>query len=211
MTPAHACRALAFEHDRFNEGMSFQAKILPLEHRLEKPSRSGPASPALLIDMKDAAALVVAGVEIGDRLDARVLRGGAKRIEDIPAHARRVDPPFPARSVRLAFPEDEVGAVLRRIGLPTAAVHEFDDFDRAIDFVRRNRARWVVKFSGQGFASTRNYVGEMEGGEDVLAVLRLQRDRWKYAEAPRFIVMEHLSGVEVGTGAFFNGRLNFWT
>lgn len=101
-----------------------------------------------------------------------------------------------------AFAQD----VLGRIGLATAAVHEFADFDRAIDFVRRNRGRWVVKFSGQGFASTRNYVGEMESGDDVLAVLRLQRDRWKYAETPQFIVMEHLSGVEVGTGAFFNGR-----
>lgn len=101
-----------------------------------------------------------------------------------------------------AFAQD----VLRRIGLPTAAVHEFGDFDRGIDFVRRNPGRYVVKFSGEGFASFRNYVGEMDGGEDVIAVLRLQRDRWKYDEVPRFILMEHLRGVEVGTGAFFNGR-----
>jgi phosphoribosylamine---glycine ligase len=101
-----------------------------------------------------------------------------------------------------AFAQD----VLRSIGLPTAAVHEFDDFDRAIAFLRRSPGRYVVKFSGQGFASTRNYVGEMDNCDDVLAVLHLQRDRWKYDEAPRFILMEHLRGVEVGTGAFFNGR-----
>lgn len=97
-------------------------------------------------------------------------------------------------------------AVLRSIGLETAASHPFDDFDRAIDFVRRHPRRYVVKFSGEGFASTRNYVGTMENGDDIVAVLRLQGDRWKYDEPPHFILMEFIDGVEVGCGAFFNGR-----
>jgi phosphoribosylamine--glycine ligase len=97
-------------------------------------------------------------------------------------------------------------SVLRGIGLETAASHEFDDFDRAIEFVQRNRGRYVVKFSGEGFASTRNYVGAMDNGDDILAVLRLQRDRWAYDERPQFILMDFIDGVEVGCGAFFNGR-----
>ncbi|HSP34926.1 MAG TPA: phosphoribosylglycinamide synthetase C domain-containing protein, partial [Thermoanaerobaculia bacterium] len=97
-------------------------------------------------------------------------------------------------------------SVLRSIGLETAASHEFDDFDRAVRFVERQPGRYVVKFSGHGFASTRNYVGAMDRGEDIIAVLRLQRDRWWYEEPPHFILMDHLSGVEVGLGAFFNGR-----
>ena len=97
-------------------------------------------------------------------------------------------------------------SVLHDAGLLTAASHEFDDFDQAIEFVRKNRARYVVKFSGEGFASTRNYVGAMDSGDDILAVLRLQRDRWTYDERPHFILMEHLAGIEVGVGAFFNGR-----
>ncbi len=96
--------------------------------------------------------------------------------------------------------------VLRRAGLITAATHPFDDFDHAIEHVLRNRGRYVLKFSGDGFASTRNYVGEMDSGDDVMAVLRLQRSRWSYEEKPRFILMEHLRGVEVGVGAFFNGQ-----
>lgn len=96
--------------------------------------------------------------------------------------------------------------VLRQIGLITAASHPFQDFDDAIRFVQKHRARYVVKFSGEGFASTRNYVGDMDSGEDVVAVLELQRDRWQYDEAPSFIVMEHVPGVEVGLGAHFNGR-----
>lgn len=101
-----------------------------------------------------------------------------------------------------AFGQD----VLRHIGLSTAASHEFRDFDRAIAFVETHRGRYVLKFSGQGFASTRNYVGAMDSGDDVIAVLRLQRDRWAYDEPPHFIVMEHVTGVEAGIGAFFNGR-----
>ncbi|MEO8034717.1 MAG: phosphoribosylglycinamide synthetase C domain-containing protein [Acidobacteriota bacterium] len=95
--------------------------------------------------------------------------------------------------------------LLRSVGLLTADTHEFESFDSAIEFVERTRRRFVLKFSGHGFASTRNYVGEMEHGEDIVAVLRLQRDRWAYAEAPTFVLMEHITGVEVGVGAFFNG------
>jgi phosphoribosylamine--glycine ligase len=95
---------------------------------------------------------------------------------------------------------------MHRLGMRTAATHEFSDFDQAIEFVGRERERFVLKFSGQGFASTRNYVGVMEEGDDVVAVLRLQKSRWTYSEPPRFILMEHLNGVEVGVGAFFNGE-----
>jgi len=101
-----------------------------------------------------------------------------------------------------AFAQD----VLRDIGLKTAASHEFTNFDEAIAFVREHRGRYVIKYSGQGFASTRNYVGDMDDGEDVIAVLQLQRDRWTYNERPEFILMEHVTGVEVGVGSFFNGR-----
>ena len=96
--------------------------------------------------------------------------------------------------------------VLRSIGLSTAPAHEFHDFDAAIEFVTHTRSRYVLKFSGQGFASTRNYVGEMEDGADIIAVLRLQRARWSYVESPHFILMDFVSGVEVGVGAFFNGQ-----
>jgi phosphoribosylamine--glycine ligase len=92
------------------------------------------------------------------------------------------------------------------IGMQTAAVREFDDFEEGRHFLEANPARYVLKFSGQGFASTRNYVGVMDSGADMIAVLDVQRRRWKYAERPEFILMEHVQGVEVGVGAFFNGR-----
>ncbi|HMA19324.1 MAG TPA: phosphoribosylglycinamide synthetase C domain-containing protein [Gemmatimonadaceae bacterium] len=101
-----------------------------------------------------------------------------------------------------AFGQD----AMRTMGLQTAPSHPFSAFDDALRFVREHRRRYVLKFSGHGFASTRNYVGEMDSGDDVLAVLKLQRDRWTYSEKPEFILMDHVTGVEVGLGSFFNGR-----
>ena len=99
--------------------------------------------------------------------------------------------------------------VLREVApaeLQFAGMHEFSSFDVAIEFVRRVPGRYVYKLNGSAFASTRNYVGEMEDGLDVIALLGVQRDRWAYAESPSFVLMEHVAGVEVGVGAYFDGE-----
>jgi phosphoribosylamine--glycine ligase len=43
-------------------------------------------------------------------------------------------------------------------------------------------------------------------GEDMLATLRLQRAKWSLPEVPRYVLMRHVRGVEVGVGGFFDGR-----
>jgi phosphoribosylamine--glycine ligase len=91
-------------------------------------------------------------------------------------------------------------------GLQIARAHEFHGFDDAIDFVRSSPARYVFKLSGSGWSSTRNYVGQMQNGADIIALLDAQRRVWSFDEEPEGILMEHLSGVEVGVGAFFNGK-----
>ena len=94
---------------------------------------------------------------------------------------------------------------LGSLGLTTAMSFELDGFEDAIARLERHPGRYVLKFSGGGFASTRSYVGTEDDGADVLAVLRLQRRRWTLGERPRVVLMEHLHGVEVGVGAFFDG------
>lgn len=97
-------------------------------------------------------------------------------------------------------------SVLASLGLPTAAMYEFDGFDAAITFVQSHRERFVLKFSGGGFSSTRSYVGTLADGSDMLAMLAHQRRRWTYSDVPRVVLMQHVTGVEVGVGAFFNGH-----
>jgi phosphoribosylamine--glycine ligase len=97
-------------------------------------------------------------------------------------------------------------STLAGLGLPTAATHEFAGFDQAIRFVEQTRRRYVLKFSGSGFASTRSYVAMLPDGSDMLAMLIQQRQKWAYEETPTVVLMDHLQGVEVGVGAWFNGR-----
>ncbi len=93
---------------------------------------------------------------------------------------------------------------LRDAGLRVAPSVELDGFDEALAYVERHPARYVLKFSGGGTDSTRSYVGTLDDGRDLAAVLRLQGAR---ADGPRsrIVLMHHLRGVEVGVGAFFDG------
>ena len=96
-------------------------------------------------------------------------------------------------------------SVLRDLGLSTAKSHEFKSFDEAIDFVRRVPGRYVFKLNGSEWSSTRSYVGAMDNGDDMIAMLRATARSWPSDESPSFVLMEHITGVEVGVGAFFNG------
>ena len=96
--------------------------------------------------------------------------------------------------------------VLRDLGLQTAGSHSFDGFDEAMSFVRESPGRYVFKLSGSSWSSTRTYVGQMENGLDMLALLESVRRNWTLDEDPQGVLMDFVSGVEVGVGAFFNGR-----
>jgi phosphoribosylamine--glycine ligase len=94
----------------------------------------------------------------------------------------------------------------RDAGLSIAPSYEVSGWDEAIAFVERRPARYVLKFSGAGFASTRTYVGVMDDGRDLLASLRTQKRLWMLDQTPEMVLMEHVTGIEVGVGAYFNGR-----
>ncbi len=96
--------------------------------------------------------------------------------------------------------------VLRDAGLRTAATHAFDDWGAAAAFVRRRGGRWVLKFNGAQAERQRNLVGQMDDGSDLLAVLELAAARQPAHERPDFVLMAYVQGIEVGVGAFFDGR-----
>jgi phosphoribosylamine--glycine ligase len=96
-------------------------------------------------------------------------------------------------------------AVMRDAGMQTAPTHAFRRIEDGIAFVQSRPGRYVFKLSDDASASTRNYVGEMDDGADILAVLHAERERAGDRPA-EFVLMEHLSGVEVGIGAYFDGQ-----
>lgn len=95
-----------------------------------------------------------------------------------------------------AFAQD----ILAGLGLQIAGVHAFSDVAAAAAFVEAQPARYVLKFSGPDFASSDNYVGQFADGRDVLALLRARE-----GAAGDFILMDHIEGVEMGVGAYFDG------
>ena len=95
--------------------------------------------------------------------------------------------------------------VLRGIGLDVAGVWEFEAAEPALAFLAERPGRYVLKFSGDGFGAADNYIGRMRDGRDVAAVLRVKL-KAREGKATRFILMERLDGVEMGVGAYFDGR-----
>ena len=95
--------------------------------------------------------------------------------------------------------------VLRDLGMPIPAVHEFDTAADADAFLKQRPGRYVLKFNGDGFGAADTYVGRLADGRDVAAMIaakfrQLNKDRIG------FVLVEHLSGVEMGVGAYFNGE-----
>ncbi len=95
-------------------------------------------------------------------------------------------------------------SVLAGIGLKTAGVWEFGEEAAALAFLAERPGRYVLKFSGDGFGASDNYVGRMRDGRDVVAMVSA-RMRQRAGKPTRFILMEHLDGVEMGVGAYFDG------
>jgi phosphoribosylamine--glycine ligase len=97
---------------------------------------------------------------------------------------------------------------LASLGLRTVPTYAFDDFERAIAFVQSHPRRYVFKLDGSETSSWRNYVGRSADGSDVVALLRGQRARLAGVglHNASFVLMEHVTGVETGVGAYFNGR-----
>ena len=87
--------------------------------------------------------------------------------------------------------------VLGKLGLSTCPVYDFHDAGSAVEFLEHNPGRYAVKFNGP----RDSFVGTLKDGRDVRAFLaNLSTD------APGFILMRHVQGIEMGVGAYFNGE-----
>lgn len=95
---------------------------------------------------------------------------------------------------------------LRLAGIKTIETQTFEQFDDAVAYIRQRPRRYVFKVNGSGFASGRNCVGDMEDGSDIITLLQHHSTAWGAGRPRSFILMDHVTGVEVGVGAYFNGE-----
>ena len=82
---------------------------------------------------------------------------------------------------------------------PFALTHEFFDRQRAIEFLIDHPGRYVLKFNGP----VESFVGRLQDGRDVRAFLRGLSPTMDSGDS--FILMQHVEGVEMGVGGYFNG------
>ncbi len=96
---------------------------------------------------------------------------------------------------------------MRKHGINILPQWQFSNYDEAIEFIRKNPERYVFKPSGNIPSSGKGllFLGEEEDGKDILELLERNKEIWK-KKAPVFQLQKYVSGVEVATGAFFNGK-----
>jgi len=89
--------------------------------------------------------------------------------------------------------------VLRAIGLSICPVTTFSERAAAIRFVQDHPGRYVVKFN----EAYETFVGQLDDGRDVRAFLVGLPPQ---GSNESFILMQHVEGVEMGVGAYFDGE-----
>ncbi|MBD3313134.1 phosphoribosylamine--glycine ligase, partial [Candidatus Woesearchaeota archaeon] len=101
-----------------------------------------------------------------------------------------------------AFGQEE----LKKFGINIISYQDFRSFDDAIDFVKKNPGRYVIKPSGEAEnLKGLLFVGEEEDGKDVLQVLNDYNKAWA-SKIPEFQLQKRVLGVEIAVGAFFDGK-----
>lgn len=95
---------------------------------------------------------------------------------------------------------------MKRHGVKILNYKEFKSIDAAIDYVQKTQDRYVIKPSGelQEFKQFL-YVGKEDDGSDIIRVLKAYQKTWG-DNMGTFQLQKKVSGVEIGTSAFFNGK-----
>jgi phosphoribosylamine---glycine ligase len=95
---------------------------------------------------------------------------------------------------------------LKAAGVTIIPQDNFTSFADAIAFVKANPNRYVIKPSGEAQNLKQLlFVGEDEDGKDVVQVLEDYQRAWA-ERIKEFQLQRRIVGVEVATGAFFNGK-----
>jgi phosphoribosylamine--glycine ligase len=97
-------------------------------------------------------------------------------------------------------------AELNLAGVDVLPSWNFTSFDEAMEFVRSNPDRYVLKPSGKAQNEKELlFIGQEVDGKDVLEVLEHYKTNWS-KKIKEFLIQKYADGVEIAVGAFFNGK-----
>ncbi|MFH1461428.1 MAG: phosphoribosylglycinamide synthetase C domain-containing protein [bacterium] len=99
---------------------------------------------------------------------------------------------------------------LKSMKIPIIPQQDFTSFDDAIEFVKKNKDKYVLKPSGKAQENkSLLYISDEEDGQDLIQVLNDYKKAWS-KKITSFQLQKRISGVEIAVGAFFDGH-NFIT
>ncbi|MBS3069273.1 phosphoribosylamine--glycine ligase [Candidatus Micrarchaeota archaeon] len=97
-------------------------------------------------------------------------------------------------------------AELKDAGVNILPSWNFESFDAAIDFIKQNPGRYVIKPNGDAQNEKElSFIGQEEDGIDLLYMLERYKKSWA-KKIKSFQLQRFAAGVEVAIGAFFNGH-----
>jgi phosphoribosylamine--glycine ligase len=95
---------------------------------------------------------------------------------------------------------------LNSVGVDVLPSWNFTSFDEAINFVKSNPDRYVLKPSGKAQNEKELlFIGQEGDGKDILQVLEHYKINWS-KKIKEFQIQKFAEGVEIAVGAFFNGK-----
>lgn len=95
---------------------------------------------------------------------------------------------------------------LKALGIPIISHEDFTSFDDAIEYVKKNPGKYVLKPSGEAQSNKGLlYIGMEDDGSDMIQVLGDYKKAWS-KNILSFQLQKRISGVEIAVGAFFNGN-----
>jgi len=108
---------------------------------------------------------------------------------------------------RLEIDREFGQAELKKHGVNILPSWNFTDYDAAIGFIKQNPDRYVFKPSGNTPSGGKGllFIGQEEDGKDLLELLEQNKKVWG-KKAPWFHLQKFVAGVEIGVGAYFNGK-----
>src|SRR5450755_848493 len=146
-------------------------------------------------DAKEWAEIVVFDDTLGQGARAQALRAAGMPVIGGSEYTDRLEDDR-------SFGQEE----LKKAGVNIIPYEDFDSFDPAIEFVKKNPDRYVIKPSGEAQnVKRRLFVGEEEDGDDVVGMLEAYKRAFS-EEIKVFQLQRRVSGVEVAVGGFFNGK-----
>ena len=95
---------------------------------------------------------------------------------------------------------------MRSAGLTILPKWDFDSFDTAVQFIKENPDRYVVKPNGKAQNDkVLSFVGQEDDGRDLIVLLERYKKGWG-SKIKSFQLQKYIAGVEVAVGAYFNGK-----